>query len=222
MTRAVIFDVDGTLVDTVDFHAEAWQRALSRFGHDVPYQEVRSQIGKGGDQFLPEFVPKAEIDACGIEIEDFRTALFAREYMPLVRGFPCVRELFVELRNSGLKTALASSAKGEELIAYKKAAGIEDLVDTETSSDDAERSKPYPDIFRAALERLHLQPDEAIVVGDTPWDAKAARGAGLRMIGLRSGGFPDDALLSAGAMEIYDDCADLLRQLDRSAICTGS
>jgi HAD superfamily hydrolase (TIGR01509 family) len=221
MTRAVIFDVDGTLVDTVDFHAEAWKRALANFGHEVSLPNLRSQIGKGGDQFLPMFVSGDEIEAHGAEIENYRASLFKREYLPKIRGFPCVRELFLKLRADGLKTALASSAKGNELADYKKAADIQDLVDTETSSDDAERSKPYPDIFAEALRQLDLSPTDAIVVGDTPYDAEAATRAGLRMIALRSGGFPDDVLLSAGAAEIYDDCAHLLRDLDRSAICAS-
>lgn len=222
MNRAVIFDVDGTLVDTVDFHAEAWQRALAHFGYDVAFGDVRSQIGKGGDQFLPMFLPEEEIENSGPAIEHYRTELFGREYMPRVRGFPCVRELFIELRNAGLRTSLASSAKGEELTGYKKAADIEDLVDTETSSDDAERSKPYPDIFLAALDRLQLHAADAVVVGDTPFDAQAAGLAGLRMIGLRCGGFPDEGLRSAGAIEVYDDCADLLRNLRASAIHSAS
>jgi HAD superfamily hydrolase (TIGR01509 family) len=215
----VIFDVDGTLVDTVDFHAEAWQRALSQFGFEVPYESVRSQIGKGGDQFLPVFLSEDEIDAFGDQIQQLRAQLFRNEYMPRIRSFPCVRELFIALRDAGWRTSLASSAKGIELEGYKQAANIADLVDTETSSDDAEHSKPFPDIFLAALDKLKLSAGDAIVVGDTPFDAQAAKGAGIRMIGVRCGGFTDESLLKAGAAELFDDCAHLLRALDTSSIC---
>jgi HAD superfamily hydrolase (TIGR01549 family) len=209
--KAVIFDVDGTLVDSVDMHAEAWQRALAEFGHDVPFEQVRRQIGKGGDQLMPVFLSADELERRGEELEHFRSAMFKREYMPKVRGFPRVRELFEQLKADGVKVALGSSAKGEELAHLKKAAAIADLVDSETTSDDAERSKPDPDIFLATLDRVKpITAGEAIVVGDTPYDAIAARKAGLRTIGLLCGGFPERDLRAAGCVEIYRDPGDLL------------
>ena len=148
MINAVIFDVDGTLVDSVDLHAAAWQRAFAHFGYDVDFAAIRSQIGKGGDQLMPVFLPKEMVERRGKEIEDYRLALFKRDYLPRVRGFPKVRELFQRILAEGKRIALASSAKGDELDAYKKAADIVDLVDEETSSDDAERSKPASRYFR--------------------------------------------------------------------------
>ena len=131
---------------------------------------------------------------------------------------PCVRELFLRLRDDGKQIALASSAKGEDLERYKRIAHIDDLVDEETSSDDAKRSKPHPDIFEAALERLDdVKPSEAVVVGDTPYDAQAAGKLGLTTIGVRSGGFSDQELRAAGCSEIYNDVAELLHRYDQTA-----
>jgi HAD superfamily hydrolase (TIGR01549 family) len=218
--QAVLFDVDGTLVDSVDLHARAWQEALAHFGHRVPFEEIRAQIGKGGDQLLPVFLSQDEISLRGKVIEDFRGDLYKREYLKRVRGFPGVRPLFKELLRRGLRIALASSAKGDELAIYEQIAGIEGLLHAETSKDDAERSKPHPDIFAAALRRLgpDVEPHRAFVVGDTPWDAIAAKRLGVRAIGLLCGGFAGSDLLAAGCVAIYRDPEDLHIRLDRSPL----
>ena len=170
--KAVIFDIDGTLVDSVDLHAECWCEALAHFGVDVPFARVREQIGKGGDQLLPVFLSSEQLGERGEQIDRYRSALFKREYLPNVRAFPKVRELFERIRSDGVRIVLASSAKGDELTHYKRVARIEDLVDAEVSADDAEHSKPCPDIFQAALNRLApLTADEVLAVGDTPYDA---------------------------------------------------
>ncbi|HTO96453.1 MAG TPA: HAD family phosphatase, partial [Myxococcales bacterium] len=152
--HALLFDVDGTLVDSVDLHARAWQEAFAHFGKRIDFKAVRSQIGKGGDELMKEFLSPAEMERRGEEIEEYRSKLYKREYLHQVRAFPRVRELFQALLGCGLRLALASSAKGDELASYKKVAGIEDLIDAETSGDDAEKSKPHPDIFQVALKRL--------------------------------------------------------------------
>ncbi len=219
LLKAVIFDIDGTLVDSVDLHARAWQEAFAHFGKRFDYERVRYQIGKGGDQLIPVFLSEEEMDEFGEELEEYRGELFKREYLPRVKGFPAVRELFERVRREGLRVALASSAKGDELKAYKRIAGIEDLVEEETSSDDAERSKPHPDIFEAALGRLDgVGPSDAVVVGDTPYDAEAAGRAGLRTVGLLSGGFPEEDLRAAGCVRVYRDAADLLANYDSSPL----
>ncbi len=219
MKRAVIFDVDGTLVDSVALHAKAWQDAFRHFGKDVAFDEVRSQIGKGGDQLMPVFLSKDEIESKGKEIEKYRGDLFKREYLSQVKGFPKVPELFKRLKADGQQVALASSAKGDELTTYKRIAGIEDLVETETSSDDADQSKPEPDIFLAALDRLDASDKEGIVVvGDSPYDAEAAGKAGLRTIGFLCGGFAESTLRDAGCKEIYRDASDLLEHYDKSLL----
>ncbi len=217
MVRAVIFDIDGTLIDSVDLHAASWQEALRHFGHDLSYDRVRAQIGKGGDLLLPALLPEDEVRRWGEEIEAFRKDLFKRVYLPRVRPFPMVRELFERIEEADLRIALASSAKGDELQNYKELAGIADLLDAETSSDDAERSKPHPDIFEAALGRLGgMDPSEVVAIGDTPYDAESAGKAGLRTIGMLCGGWSEAALRGAGCIAIYRDPADLLRHYDGS------
>lgn len=219
MIKAVIFDIDGTLVDSVDLHAQAWQETFKHFGRDLPYEEVRHQIGKGGDQLMPVFFSKEELDQKGCEMEEYRSRLFKNKYLPRVRAFPKVRDLFERVRADGLKIALASSAKEEELKEYKRIANIEDLVEEETSADDADKSKPHPDIFEAALERLvDTKAEEAVVVGDTPYDAEAAGKIGIRTIGVLCGGFPESELRAAGCIEIHDGPADLLAHYDESII----
>jgi HAD superfamily hydrolase (TIGR01549 family) len=219
MIKAVIFDIDGTLVDSVDLHARAWQETFRHYGKEIAYERVRHQIGKGGDQLMPVFFSKEELDDFGSEMEKYRGELYKREYLHRVRAFPQVRELFQKIRDEGLRLALASSAKEDELATYKNIARIEDLVEEETSADDAEKSKPHPDIFEAALESLgEINPLEAIVVGDTPYDAEAAGKAGLRTIGVLCGGFSEAELKAAGCLQIYRDPADLLARYDSSLI----
>jgi HAD superfamily hydrolase (TIGR01509 family) len=219
MIKAVIFDIDGTLVDSVDLHAHAWQETFRHFGKEIPYEKVRHQIGKGGDQLMPVFFSKEELDKKGSEMEKYRGELYKSEYLPKVRAFPLVRELFLKIKDDGLRLALASSAKEDELGAYKKIARIEDLIEEETSADDADKSKPHPDIFEAALERLgDVEPHEAIVVGDTPYDAEAAGKIKLRTIGVLCGGFAEAELRAAGCVQIYQGPADLLARYSESII----
>ncbi len=144
--------------------------------------------------------------------------------MPQVRPFPKVRELFQRILADGKRIALASSGKKDEVEVYEKIAGIDDLIDDEdkTSSDDAEHSKPDPDIFQAALGKLGKIPaNEVIAVGDTPYDAEAAGKAGLRTIGVLCGGFPEADLRAAGCIAIYRDPADLLAHYETSPIARG-
>ena len=214
MSAAFLFDIDGTLIDSVDLHAEAWQRALAHFGFDVPFKTVRSQIGKGGDQLLPVFVPADQLEKLTDHIEKYRSELFKREYLPRVKPFPHVRDLFRQIREDGHRIVLASSANAEEVEAYKEIAGIADLVDGETSSSDVDCSKPCPDVFEVALDNAKVEPERALVVGDTPYDAIAARRAHLRTVAVLCGGFPEQDLRAAGSVAIYRDPADLLDRYD--------
>jgi HAD superfamily hydrolase (TIGR01509 family) len=219
MIKAVIFDVDGTLIDTVDLHAEAWIEALKHFGYEIAFQDLRSQIGKGGDQILHGLLPPKVIETRGDEIKDFRSDLFKRDYLHRVRPFSNVRALFERVRAAGQKSVLASSGTADEVEQYKEIAGIADLIDSATSSDDAERSKPFPDIFEAALAKLApMKSDEAVVVGDTPYDAEAARKARMKSIGVLSGGFSEQALKDAGCIAVYRDVEDLLHQYETSPL----
>lgn len=223
LIKAVIFDIDGTLIDSVDLHARAWQETFKKFGREIEYERVRHQIGKGGDQLMPVFFSEEELGRFGEEMEEYRGDLFKREYLPRVRAFPAVRELFERVRREGLRVVLASSAKEDEVKVYKKIANITDLVEEETSADDAERSKPHPDIFVAALKSLgDVRADEAIVVGDTPYDAEAAGKAGLRTVGVLCGGFSAEELRAAGCSDLYRDPADILARYEETPLARAS
>ena len=215
LLKAIIFDVDGTLIASVDAQATAWQRAFAEHGIDLEYDAVRSQIGKGGDQLLPVFLPEDEVEVRGGAIDASRAAIVKDEFIDDLQAFPKVRALFERATRAGLAIALASSAKGEELAIYKRKADIERLVEEQTSSDDAERSKPHGDIFQAALDRLSdVAPGEAVVLGDTPYDAEAARKVGVRTVGVLCGGFSEADLREAGAVAIFRDPADILARWD--------
>ncbi len=167
---------------------------------------------------MPVFLSEEDLRRFGDELDRFRSDLFKREFLSRVVAFPHVRDLFEAVRGDGKRIVLASSAKGDELKAYKDKAGIADLVDSETSSDDAERSKPHPDIFQAALAAAGLRHDRAVVVGDTPYDAIAAGKAGLKTVGLLSGGFPERDLRESGCVEIWKGPDDLWRNYGRSLL----
>ena len=216
MIEAFIFDVDGTLIDSNDFHAKAWQKAFAKKGYDISFDKIRAQIGKGADTLLPEFLSEKEVEKYEKELGDLRGEIFKKEYLDKVQPFPKVRELFERIKADGIKIALASSANEDEVEAYKKIANIEDLVEKTTSSDDAETSKPEPDIFQAALKLLgNPKLENVLVVGDTPYDAEAATKAKLKTIGVLCGGFAKEDLEKAGCAAIYESPADLLANYEK-------
>ena len=216
--RAILFDVDGTLVDTNDLHAVAWRETFCHFGIDIPLEEVRGQIGKGGDNLLPTLLPSLS-QAQREEMEAFRSPLFRENYLPRAVPFPGVRPLFERLAEDGVKIVLASSSHAEEVAFHLALIACQDLVCATTTKDDVEHSKPCPDIFAAALAKVApLGPEEVMVVGDSPWDVKAAAKLGIAVVALRCGGFPDDALLQAGACALYDGPRHLIAEYERSPL----
>jgi HAD superfamily hydrolase (TIGR01509 family) len=211
---AVLLDIDGTLVDSNDAHAHAWEDALRHFGHDVPFEKVRALIGKGGDKLLAEAAGIDPGSPLGKEIDQLRGRTFMRDYLPQLRPFPKARELLLRLRDDGLLLVVATSAKRSEMAALLEVCEASDLVHAHTSSDDADNSKPAPDILQAALQKAHVSASEGAMLGDTPYDVEAARRCGLGTVAVRSGGWGDAAL--KGALAVYADVADLLAHYDQS------
>ena len=218
MAEAVIFDIDGTLIDTVDLHARAWVEAFAAFGIEARLKDVRHQIGKGGDQLMPVFVPPERLETDREALEDFRGHLFQEHYFPHAQPLPGARALFERLKRDGIAIAVGSSCKAEEMPRFTDLAGVSDLIDVAATSGDADRSKPCPDIFQAALEKLGLPPDATVVVGDATYDAVAAARAGIRPVGVLTGGFLEQELRCAGCVEVYSDLADLLDRYEDSVL----
>jgi len=217
--RAFIFDIDGTLVDSNELHVDSWDRAFRKFGKQFPREALRAQIGKGSDQYLPEFLTKKEIADFGKELDEYRSELFRKEYLPRVRPFPKVRELFQRIRDDHKRIVLATSGKKADTEYYIKLLKIENLIEGYTSGDDADNSKPAPDIFAASLKKLGgISPADAVTVGDTRFDIEAARKAGLTTIAFLCGGTSESVLREEGAVAIYRDPADFLAHYDELTI----
>lgn len=213
---AVLLDVDGTLIDSNDQHAESWLETLAANGFDVQFARVRSLIGMGGDKLLPELTGIASDSERGEAITKQRTSLFMRDYLARTAPFPCARELLERMRDDGYRLVVASSANSEELEALLERAHVRDLIPRKTSSDDAERSKPDPDIVHAALQASGAPAEAAIMLGDTPYDVSAARRAGVAIIGLTCGGWSEHEL--AGARAVYQHPRHLLECYARSPL----
>jgi HAD superfamily hydrolase (TIGR01509 family) len=214
MYRAVIFDVDGTLVDSNDAHAAAWMQAIIESGRRVEFSRVRPLIGMGGDKLLPEAAGIAADSPEGEAIDARRREIFQTEFLPQLKPTRGAKDLLEWLRDDRMTLVVASSASKPELEKLLRVAGAEKLMESTTSSDDADRSKPDPDIVKVALEHTGCPPAEAIMIGDTPYDVEAALRAGIDIIALRCGGWTDPEL--TGALAIYADPADLLEHYDLS------
>jgi HAD superfamily hydrolase (TIGR01549 family) len=212
---AFIFDIDGTLVDSNELHVDSWDRAFRRFGKEFPREKLRAQIGKGSDQYLPEFLRPDEIKRFGKDLDDYRSDLFREEYLPKIRPFPKVRELFQRIRDDNKQIVLASSGKKADTKYYIDLLKIDNLIDAYVSGDDADNSKPAPDIFAASLKKLgDISPADAVTVGDTRFDIDGARKAGLTTIAFLCGGTSGAVLREGGAIAIFSDPADFLAHYD--------
>lgn len=215
MPAGVIFDVDGTLVDSNAAHASAWLDALKEFGFsEVSYETIRKMIGMGGDKILPDVTGLAEHDDRGEKLLQRRKQIFLEKYLPQLKPFPMARELVERVKQEGMLAVVASSANKKELQPLLRIARVDELIDATTSSDDAEESKPAPDIVQAAVAKSGLKAAQLIMVGDTPYDVQAAKGAGVPIIAVRCGGWGDRDL--AGAVAVYADPEELLQQFDLS------
>jgi HAD superfamily hydrolase (TIGR01509 family) len=214
--RAVLFDIDGTLLDSNDAHAHAWLDALRGHGRDVPYDLVRSKIGMGGDKLLAALAKIDHESEEGKSITERRVAILKAHYLADVGPFPGARSLVDRIRSRGIVCVTATSAKANDIADLLRAAAVADLMDLVVTSDDVDRSKPDPDLISAAVAKVGMNPDEVLLIGDTPYDIEAAKRAGVATIAFRCGGWQDEAL--EDAIAIYDGPADLAAQLDASPI----
>jgi HAD superfamily hydrolase (TIGR01509 family) len=212
--KAVLLDIDGTLVDSNDAHAQAWLEVFDHNGYSTPFERIRELIGEGSDKLLPQVTGLDPESHEGKRLSTERAALFRRKYLPTLRPFPKAEALVRRLRGAGLRLLVASSARQDELIPLLELCGALPFVESPTSSDEARHSKPDPDVVQVALAKARCSPGEAVLLGDTPYDISAAIKAGVGAIALRSGGHPDKALRRA--LAIYDDAADLLANFDTS------
>jgi HAD superfamily hydrolase (TIGR01509 family) len=217
MIEAVLCDIDGTLVESNWLHAAAWKDAFEVAGITVDLEEARRQIGKGGDELIPVFVPWWKRKAIEEPLLAYRQYVFRQDYLHQVKPFPGVRDLLLKMKESGIRVSIASSADRDQLQAYEKIADIGDLIEESSTADDAKRSKPHPDIFQATLKKLGLPPSKVLALGDTPYDAEAAGKAQIFTIGVTTGGWSEKDLLRAGCIEVYKDVEDLLRNYETSA-----
>jgi phosphoglycolate phosphatase-like HAD superfamily hydrolase len=207
MPRAAILDVDGTLVDSNDAHAQAWVTAFNEAGIDVSYDRVRRAIGMGGDKLIPHVSGLTADSKPARRISARRGEIFRSEFLPHLTAFPKVRDLVEQFLADEYRVVIASSAEADELDPLLEIAGIAHLLHGRSSSKDADRSKPDPDIVVAALHRSGAGPAEAIMVGDTPYDVAAALAAGIEIVGVESGGWGSGDL--QGATEVHTGVADL-------------
>ena len=216
MLQGVIFDIDGTLVDSNDAHAQSWVDTFAEAGYNVPFDVVRPLIGMGADKLLPKAIGISHDSKEGKKLVKRRSEIFRDKYLPHLSPLEGSRALVQRVRSDGLKAIVATSAKDEELKGLLEAAEVADLMEEKATASDAKRSKPDPDIVEAAIEESGIPPKNLVMIGDTPYDSAAAAKAKVRTIGFRSGGWTDAAL--QGAVEIYDGPADLLAHYDSSLL----
>jgi len=211
--QAIIFDIDGTLVDSNDAHARCWIEAFAAFGKKLEWDVVRHQIGKGGDLLVPDLLNAREMRRFGEQLKEQRGELWKRDYMRKVEPFEGAREALFALHGMGVKLALASSSNADEVEYYTQLLGVGELLETKTSKGDAKMSKPSPEIFRAALDRIGSDEARTLAVGDTPYDILAAHRIPLPVAAVRCGGFEESLL--GKAEFLFDDVEELVREIER-------
>ena len=210
--------MDGTLLESNAGHAASWSDALRAYGYAISADTILPLIGMGGDKIMATVVPGLAPDdgALGQKIAEHRARIFRAEYLPRCKPAHGARELLVALQLHGCRLVMATSAKGDELKALLRAAGIADLIDEAATSDDADASKPDPDIVRAALAKAGVPPARATMIGDTPYDILAAHAAGVRIVAVRCGGWKKPELGDADA--VYDDPHDIAQHLNEEPL----
>ena len=218
MIGAVLLDLDGTLILSNDAHARAYADAFAEWGFHPPLEEIRRAIGLGSKHLLPNFLPADVIERDGKALLARREEILKERYVPEIRPVLGARAFVEALKDRGLKVVLGTSATEEELAWLRPIAGISDLIVGETNADEVKESKPAPDVWIEAAKLAGVPPDQCAAVGDTPYDAQAARAAGVAAIGVETGGWSREELLDAGFAEVYADVRELMVGLDESLI----
>jgi HAD superfamily hydrolase (TIGR01509 family) len=208
----VLFDVDGTLVDTNYLHTLAWSRAFRDAGEWAPMNAIHRLVGMGGDQLVPKIL--------GHDCHEAKEAR-DRHYRSLIddaRAFPCATELVRTVHDLGLAAVLATSSPADELAILLKMLDIEEYLEAKTTADDIESSKPSPEVFLTAMETGSLDPARTLAIGDSIWDVEGARAAGIGCVAVESGGFSQHELSEAGALHVYRDVEEILSQIHTSPL----
>ena len=208
----VLFDVDGTLVDTNYLHVVAWWQAFRSQGHRVAMTDLHRTVGQGSDQFVSSILGRDDEKVADAHSDFY--GQWKHQLMP----FPGAADLLRTTKKAGLSVVLATSASEAEAEHLTAAIDADDVIDVVTTKGDADASKPDPDIVQSALDKAELRPDDALFVGDTVWDVQAAGRAGLRCVCVLSGGISETELRDAGAIAVYRDAAHLLRDFDNSPL----
>ena len=217
MASTAILDIDGTLVDTNYQHALAWYRAFRQHDVILPVWRIHRHIGMGGDQLVESLTDAETEEEKGDDIRTAEKALYLaliEEVEPLAGA----RDLIKRLKDDGRTVVLASSAKEDEVEHYLDLLDARELADDWTTSADVESTKPEPDLVKAALEKAGAEPDDAVMLGDTPWDCEAAGRAGVQTIGLITGGFSEEELREGGAVAVFESIPELLERLDETPL----
>ncbi|GGH99709.1 HAD family hydrolase [Arthrobacter liuii] len=215
--RGVLFDVDGTLIDSSYIHTLAWWGAFRQYGHDVPMAAIHQLVGMGGARLVDNLLPSGRDRDEDEDIMASHGALYASHW-PSLRALDGAKELLGQCHAGGLAVALASSARQRDLQVMRSVLEADAFIDAATSANDAAESKPAPDILEAALDSLGMHAANAVYVGDAVWDMKAASALGIPAIGVTCGGIQEAQLRDAGAVEVYQGPRHLLENLGSSAI----
>ena len=218
--KAVLFDVDGTLVDSNYLHTVAWWEAFAQAGHDIPMAPIHRAIGMGSDKLLSALLPSGRDTSADEDIKTSHAALYS-VYWSRLRPLPGAPELLRACHEHGLRVVLASSADPQELQILRSALGAEDVIHAATSAGDVEASKPAPDLVQVALRHACAEPAETVFVGDAVWDARACQRAGVRCVGVLSGGSSRGELLEAGAAAVFEGPGELLAQFPGSLLAAS-
>ena len=214
--RAVILDIDGTLLDSNAAHARAFVDSAREQGIAADYEQILRLIGKGGDKLIPEVFGFEQESEEGKRLDGRKGEIFRERYLPARTPTPGARALLERMRDAGLKLVVATSSNRADVRALLEQAGVHDLIEEATSAGDVEESKPDPDVVEAAVETTGGPAEEAVMLGDTPYDVEAASRAGVRIIAVRSGGWSDREL--RGAVAVYEDPEDLLAHYAESIL----